>query len=196
MKKAGASKKIINNLLDGRFTPVNYSTPRFETKVRTVKDQMNKLNAEKDGKYIYTTNRNFLFPQSKLDRVKDKYDGIKFFPEIFNEETNELEGGYYPDKESYQIDKNGRLLYGDDGKPLKEKGFIQKNIEKIPGAIKNLILPGSPGFTSKPQTPPLGDTPMPVKMASNTQQKNPQTNLTRNEEALLSPTEKVIASRT
>ena len=35
MKKSGASKKIINNLLDGRFTPVNYSKPRFETKVRT-----------------------------------------------------------------------------------------------------------------------------------------------------------------
>ena len=37
---------------------------------------------------------------------------------------------------------------------------------------------------------------MPVQMTSNVQQKNPQTNLTRNEEALLSPTEKVIASRT
>ena len=46
------------------------------------------------------------------------------------------------------------------------------------------------------QTPPLGNTPMPIQMASNVQQKNPQTNLTRNEEALLSPTEKVIASRT
>jgi len=49
---------------------------------------------------------------------------------------------------------------------------------------------------SKIQTPPLGDTPMPKKMVSNTQQINPQTNLTRNQEALLSPTEKVIASRT
>ena len=37
---------------------------------------------------------------------------------------------------------------------------------------------------------------MPMKMASNVQQKNPITNLTRNEEALLSPEEKVIASRT
>ena len=46
------------------------------------------------------------------------------------------------------------------------------------------------------QTPPLGNTPMPIQMASNVQQKNPQTNLTRNEEALLSPTEKVIAGRT
>jgi hypothetical protein len=35
-----------------------------------------------------------------------------------------------------------------------------------------------------------------MKMASNVQQKNPITNLTRNEEALLSPTEKVIAGRT
>ena len=49
---------------------------------------------------------------------------------------------------------------------------------------------------SKIQTQPLGDTPMPAKMASNTQQKNPVTNLTQTQEALLSPTEKVIASRT
>ena len=82
--------------------------------------------------------------------------------------------------------------------PIKEDGFIKRNIKKIPGAIKDLVLPGSPGFTSKPkiQTPPLGNTPMPAKMASNTLQKNPQTNLTQTEEALLSPTEKVIASRT
>ena len=58
----------------------------------------------------------------------------------------------------------------------------------------NKVLPGEP--MSKIQTPPLGDTPMPAKMASNTLQKNPQTNLTQTQEALLSPTEKVIASRT
>ncbi len=198
MKKSGASKKIINNLLDGRFTPVNYSKPRFETKVRTVKDQMNKLNEDEKGSFIYTVNRDFLFPQSKLDRVIDKYSGIKFFNEIFNEETNELEGGYYPDKENYQTDKEGRLIYDENGKPLKEEGFIQRNIKKIIPAAKDLLLPGSPktGLQSKVQTPPLPDTPMPKKMASNTQQINPQTNLTRNQEALLSPTEKVIASRT
>jgi hypothetical protein len=196
MKKSGTSKKIINNLLRGKFTPVNYSTPRFETKVRTVKEQMNKLNAEEDGKYIYTVNKNFLFPRRELDQVIRKYNNIKFFPEIFNEETNELEGGYNPDKENYQIDKEGRLMYDNEGKPIKEEGFIQRTIKKVPGMIKDLFVPGSPGFTSKPQTPPLGNTPMPIKMASNTQIKNPQTNLTRNEEALLSPTEKVIASRT
>jgi len=48
---------------------------------------------------------------------------------------------------------------------------------------------------SKIQTPPLNETPQP-KLAANTQQIDPITNLTRTETALLSPTEKVIASRT
>ena len=121
---------------------------------------------------------------------------MEFFPETFNMETKKYEGGYNPDEQKYQTNKEGRLIYDENGKPLKEEGFIQKNLKKIPGAIKDLTLPGSPGFTSKPQTPPLGYTPMPVQMASNTQQKNPITNLTRTETALLSPTEKVIASRT
>jgi hypothetical protein len=52
-----------------------------------------------------------------------------------------------------------------------------------------------PGFESVSQ--PL-NTPMPAanNMAMNTQQKNPITNLTSTETALLSPTEKVIAGRT
>ena len=45
------------------------------------------------------------------------------------------------------------------------------------------------------QTPPLGDTPMPAKMAQNSQQKDPITNLTSTQTALLSPMEKVIASK-
>jgi len=198
MKKSGASKKIINNLLRGKFTPVNYSKPRFETKVKLVEDQMDRLNAEKDSKYIYTINKNFLFPRRELDDVIRKYGRIEFFPEIFNEETNELEGGYYPDQENYQTDNEGRLIYDENGRPIKEEGFIQRNIKKIPGAIKDLVLPGSPksGLQSKVQTPPLGNTPMPMKMASNTQQKNPITNLTRTQEALLSPSEKIIAGRT
>ena len=47
------------------------------------------------------------------------------------------------------------------------------------------------------QTPPLGKTPMPVvNNRQLLQQKDPITNLTRTEQALLSPTEKVIAGRT
>jgi hypothetical protein len=47
------------------------------------------------------------------------------------------------------------------------------------------------------QTPPLGETPQPVvNNAQMAQNVNPITNLTSTQEALLSPTEKVIASRT
>jgi hypothetical protein len=197
MKKSGASRKLINNLLSGRFTPVNYSKPRFESKVQLVREQMKRLTKDND-EFRYKANRSFLFPQVELDKVIGKYSGLKFFPRILNEETGQLEGGYNPDQENYQLDKEGRLILDENRNPIPEEGFIKRNIRKIPGAIKDLVLPGSPGFTSKPkiQTPPLGNTPMPMKMASNTQQINPQTNLTRTEEALLSPTEKVIASRT
>ncbi len=194
MQGSGASKKLINNLLDGRFTPVNYSKPRFETKVKTIKDQMNRLN-EGDSKYIYTSNRDFLFPQRELDRVIDKYSNVKFFPESYNEETKKLEGGYNPDNETYQTDKEGRLIYDENGQPLKEEGFIQQKIKQVPGMLKDLIFPGSPGFTSKPQTPPLGNTPMP-KVQNVAQNVNPQTGLTRTQSALLSPTEQIIAKRT
>ena len=195
MKSAGASRQLINNLLSGRFTPVNYSKPRFETKVRIVKDQMRNLSKDNE-EFRYRANRSFLFPQVQLDKVKAKYMGVKFFPKILNTETGEREGGYNPDEENYKVDDKGRLMLDENKNPIKEEGFIKKNIKKVPQMIRDLIVPGSPGFTSKPQTPPLGNTPMPMQMASNTQQKNPQTNLTRNEEALLSPTEKVIASRT
>ena len=195
MKSAGASTQLINNLLSGRFTPVNYSKPRFESKVRIVKDQMKQLSKDSD-EFRYKANRSFLFPQRELDKIKAKYNGIKFFPKILNEETGEREGGYNPDNENYKVDKEGRLMLDENKNPIKEDSFIMDKIKKIPSMIKDLVLPGSPGFTSKPTTPPLGDTPMPMKMASNATQKNPVTNLTRNEEALLSPEEKVIASRT
>tara|TARA_A100001011_G_scaffold311243_1_gene328212 strand:- start:63 stop:896 length:834 start_codon:yes stop_codon:yes gene_type:complete len=209
MKSSGASRQLINNLLSGRFTPVNYSKPRFESKVRIIKDQMRQLSKDSD-EFRYKANRKFLFPQIELDKVKSKYNGIKFFPKILNEETGEREGGYDPDNENYKVDKEGRLMLDENKNPIIEEGFIKKNIKKIPGGsfikenifdpLKNLIVPGSPeaiptGLKSKIQTPPLGNTPMPIKMASNTTQKNPVTNLTRNEEALLSPTEKVIASK-
>ena len=49
--------------------------------------------------------------------------------------------------------------------------------------------------TAEIQTPPLGDTPMPVVQTAQLNV-NPNTNLTRTQEALLSPSEKIIASRT
>ena len=135
MKNTGTSKKIINNLLDGVFTPIPYSTPRFETKVRLVEEQMDRL-TEGKGKYIYSANRDFLFPQDKLDEVIDAYSDVEFFPETYNEETKQLEGGYYPDRENYQVDKEGRLIYDENGKPILEEGFIKRQIKKVPGYDK------------------------------------------------------------
>jgi len=192
MKSSGASRKLINNLLAGRFTPVNYSKPRFESKVRTIKDQMRTLSKDNE-EFRYRANQSFLFPQRELDKVIGKYNGIKFFPKTFNEETGQREGGYNPDNEIYQTNKEGRLIYDENGQPLKEEGFIQQKIKQIPGILKDLTLPGAPGFTSKPQTPPLPNTPMPVvKTAQNI---NPQTGLTPTESALLSPGEQLIKQR-
>ena len=48
------------------------------------KEQMDKLNADEEGKFLYTVNKSFLFPQRELDQVIRNYSRIKFFPEIFN----------------------------------------------------------------------------------------------------------------
>ena len=198
LKKQGTPTKLINNLLAGIFTPVNYSKPRFERKVRLVRDQMKRLTEDSD-KFIYSSNRDFIYPQAELDQVIANYSGKAFFKETYNEETQQMEGGYNPDKEEYEVNNEGRLIYDTEtGKPIRKKGFFEEKIEELPGKaidlLKNITLPGSP-FTSKIQTPPLGDTPMPNKMLASVPQKDPQTNLTQTEEALLSPAEKVIASR-
>ena len=193
MKKQGTPKKLIRNLMNGIFTPVNYSKARFRNKVDLVEAQMENLTKDSD-KFRYRANEDFLFPQFQLDDVIYEYSDKEFFKEKFNQETGKREGGYYPDKEKYKTNSEGRLIYDSEGNPVKEPGFIERQFRKIPQLLKNIALPGSP-FASKPQTPPLGSTPMP-KLVASVNTKNPQTNLTRNEEALLSPTEKVIASRT
>jgi hypothetical protein len=60
------------------------------------------------------------------------------------------------------------------------------------------ILPGKKEIKTiyETQAPPLGKTPQPVVNQTQMAQKDPITNLTRTETALLSPTEKVIAART
>ena len=56
--------------------------------------------------------------------------------------------------------------------------------------------PKKSGDQSSIPTPPLGDTPQPVVNTTQMANKDPITNLTSTETALLSPTEKVIAGRT
>ena len=74
-------------------------------------------------------------------------------------------------------------------------GLIKRGIEKIWQNVSPFKGFGEPKERTQIQTPPLGQTPMP-KLTQNTQQKDPRTNLTRTEQALLSPSEKIIAGRT
>ena len=193
MKASGTPKRTINNLLDGRFTPVNYSKIRFENKVRLVKDQMKRLG--EDSEFIYTTNRSFLYPQNELEKVKSRYSRRKFFEETFNEETREFEGGYYPDREKYETDERGNLKFDDQGKPIKEKGFIIRQIEKIPGILKNITLPGAPGLSMKSTT--LSTPAVDPAVVQPVQQASLLTGdvLTPTERALFSEEEKAIRER-
>ena len=122
-----------------------------------------------------------------------------------------MEDTYKKTAERYGIDnpltKDVRRTIKDIARELKKfqelnEDYIIKEEDWISGSKKT--TPDSEGEylinqTEKASlpTPPLPPTPMPVaNPAQLTAQKNPQTNLTRTEEALLSPSEKIIAART
>jgi hypothetical protein len=174
LKAQGLGSKTINNLMNGIFTPINYSDARFKKKVKAV-ERLAKEKTKESADYRYVVDKNYLYPKLQLNLLKNSYRFKKLDPEdklkVYKEGKNPNTEGIF-----------GKFLKGGPGLIQRGKNLINK------------VLPGEP--MSKIQTPPLGNTPMPAKMASNTQQKDPQTNLTRNQEALLSPTEKVIASRT
>ena len=193
MKSSGTPRTTINNLLSGRFTPINYSKIRFENKVKAVKNQMKKLG--EGSIFYYSANRNFLYPQRELEKIKGEYMGKKFFEEIYNEETKEYVGGYYPDREKYQTDDKGNLKYDNQGDPMLEEGFIKRQIRKIPGAIKNLVLPGAPGVSMNTPLDTPGVNPSNFNTASMDQGAIGTTGLTSTEQALLSPEEQAIRLR-
>jgi len=173
LKDQGVGSKMINNLMNGVFTPINYSDARFKKKVKAV-EAFAKEKSKKDSDYRFIVDPNYLYPKLQLNLLKNSYKFKK-------------------------LDPNDKLKIYAEGKNPNTGGIFGKFFTDGPGLIqrgKNLInkvLPGDP--ISKIKTPPLGDTPQP-KLVENTQQIDPTTNLTRTETALLSPTEKVIASRT
>ena len=174
LKAQGVGSKMISNLMNGIFTPINYSDARFKKKVKAI-ERLAKEKTKNDPNYRFAVDSSYLYPKLQLNMLKLSYKFKKLDPEdklkVYAEGKNPNTEGIF-----------GKFLKG-------QPGLIQRGKNLI-----NKVLPGEP--MSKIQTPPLPNTPMPKKMASNTQQINPQTNLTRNEEALLSPTEKVIAART
>ena len=191
---SGVNKKLAGSIIDGEFTPINYSKNRFETKVNNVERELEK----QTGKFLYRLNEDFVFPEDDLDDVIDDYEDREFFKETFDEESEQFVGGYYPDRVDYKLDDKGFMITDDDGNPIPDDGFIERNLRKVSPIIKkgfNKLINPAAGLTSN--APPLPDTPQPtVQMASAATAKNPITNLTRTEEALLSPTDKVIARRT
>ena len=76
LEKAGVSETIRSNLMFGEFTPVNYSQKRFETKVNTIRNELDKISS--DGKFRLDLNTDFVFPEFALDNVKMEYDFKKF----------------------------------------------------------------------------------------------------------------------
>jgi len=179
MVESGMNKKMVSSLIDGEFTPIKYSKPRFETKVGTLKD-LAKFKTKKSDNFIYNIKESYVFPEDKLDNIYDKWEDKKFFPE-----------GYKPELEGAVTNDKGRVVYDEKGKIKKEPTLLQKVIPKI----RNMIFPGAPAdLRSRAQ--PL-KTPMPdQKLVASMPQINQQTGLTRTQSALLSPSEQVIARKT
>jgi len=181
LKKSGVSRKLRSNLLDGVFTPTNYSKARFQTKVDTIDQQLRKDNKE-DIKYKFRLNEDYVFPIDELDTLKDSYFDKRFF-----ERGNE----YDPEKFDYKLDKKGNMILDEEGNPIRDEGLIKKGLRFIPEVGKKLFDKYVNPLTV--QAPPLPNMPQPVVKTASVV--NPNTNLTRTQEALLSPEEQVIAGK-
>jgi len=181
-KSMGSS--VVNNLMRGIFTPTNYSDARFKKKISAVERlAREKTKGSKD--YRYNVDKNYLYPKLQLNMLKNSYKFKKLDPE------GKLDLDFKPEENPNTAGMFGGSILDKfvPGQPFSTgPTLIQRGKNLI-----NKALPGTP--ISKIQTPPLPNTPQPVKMAQNSQQKNPITNLTATQEALLSPTDKVIASR-
>ena len=79
MKERKISGKRINNLLKGRFTPVNYSSGLFRKKIKELKRLEDKRDTE-----IFTRekDRNYYYPRRELDNVIRNFERRKFEVEV------------------------------------------------------------------------------------------------------------------
>ena len=179
MIKSGASKKLVNSLIDNEFTPVNFSKKRFETKVNTLEKE---VEAFTNNTFRYRLNEEFVFPEDELEDVFDKYEDKEFFTR-----GNE----YDPGKFDYKLDKKGNILKDENGDPIRDEGLFKKVLRKGTQVVRDIVRSDD---EAKINTPPLPQTSMPI-VQQTAQLRDPNTNLTRTQTALLSPEEQVIASR-
>jgi len=177
MIKSGASKKLVKNLMNGEFTPVNFSKKRFETKVDILEKEIEGFT---NNKFRYRLNEDFVFPEFELEDVIDEYEDKEFFTR-----GNE----YNPEKFDYKLDKKGNILKDENGDPVKDEGLFKKVLRKGTQIVRDIVTPDE---EAKINTPPLPNMPTPIVQTAALPNQN--TNLTRTEQALLSPEEQVIAT--
>jgi len=194
----GLNPKLARSLIKGEYTPINFSKPRFEKKIKIIENYLDKKSKETNS-YI-DLDKEYVFPKREFKDLKREYDNKEFFPETWDEESKQWVGGYYPERVEYLTDKKGNLVKDDDGNPIADPNFsqrmLQKVVPKIKEGIKNIINPVGDLFGKTPDVPPL-KTPMPdQKLVASMPQINQQTGLTRTQSALLSPSEQVIARKT
>jgi len=194
----GLNPKLARSLIKGEYTPINFSKPRFEKKIKIIENYLDKKSKETNS-YI-DLDKEYIFPKREFKDLKREYDDKEFFPETWDEESKQWVGGYYPERVEYLTDKKGNLVKDDDGNPIADPSFSQKMLQKIVPKIKegfkNIINPLG-DVMGKAPTPPLPKTPMPdQKLVASMPQINQQTGLTRTQSALLSPSEQEIARRT
>ena len=142
LKEANINKKIVNNLVDGVFTPINYSKPRFKSKLKVLEGVTEQKNKNSKN-FLYSLNEDFVFPQDELDDVIDNYEDKEFFP-----------SGYEPAEARAIRDAKGNIVYDERGNIKSEPSLLDKVVPKI----KNLVVPGSP-FSQAPSQTPLPETP-------------------------------------
>ena len=188
-KRLGNS--LIDNIMDGVFTPLKYSPDALESAYEKFKDSYYYENIDKilieegltKGTKIYRDRykeiretlprpqESFFVPESEFDRVIDFWEDKKFAP--LSDEFGEIE-------------RKERLGYEQKQKDKK----IRQEDRKLQESLKN----SSSSLNQEIQTPPLNTTTEnpTVSVASAAPNVNPTTNLTKTEEALLSPTDKII----
>ena len=157
--------------------------------------------SEKDLKKIMrkrglsARNANFLLkgkniPYTGYDgRMRKRVQDAKKLAKDRGEEINKEY--FYPKRLFKEIlrEYKKRSLKPEEQQP----GIFERGLDSIKDLFSEAPQQQTPQLADI-QTPPLPNTPMPVIRTA--QVVNPNTNLTRSQEALLSPEEKVIASRT
>ena len=189
----GLNSDMAFNIVRGRFTPISYSEPRFEKKLKYIKEYLKNRREKTDDSYFLR--RSQVFPSRDFDRIELKYDGKKFFDETWDDESEQWIGGYYPERVEYLTNKNGSLVKDDKGNPISDPNFSQKMLKKwvprIKEGIKNILNPLGDVMGKAPDVP-LPPTPMPDQKLIASVPQVDATGLTKTETALLSPSYQAI----